>query len=155
AMEIAKTNKPKGKGYNQTMSALLIEYELDDMHHVTRVDLLKIMEHLPVVERWHGKQPQRESLNHPTTVWRRLERPEDWEAVQISLGLKQPALPDAEGHNTLKSLDQKHLSAAELADDGALAAKQHEIEDLKSSLAAARTDSIIRSAEAARRLPDP
>jgi hypothetical protein len=154
AMRNANTNQPKGKGYNQSMSALLIEYELDDMDQVTRADLLKIMEQLSAVERWHGKQAQRESLNHPTTVWRRFERSEDWEAIQISLGLKQPTAGDTD-KAVLKSLDAKHFTAKELATDDALAAKEHEIEELKSSLAAARIDSITRSVDAARRLPDP
>jgi hypothetical protein len=154
AMRLAETNQPKGKGYSQSMSALLLEYRLDDIEQGARADLLKLMEHLSTVEQWRNKQGQRESLNHLTTVWRQFKNSEDWKALQMSLGLRQPDPPDPEGIAALKKLDKKHLSAKELADkDAALANAHGRIQELESQLESARAQSLDRSIDAAMRLP--
>ena len=90
AMLIAGTNQAKGKGYNTAMSELLTEYHLHDMEGVARNDMLAIMDNLLAVEAWHRRQPHRENLNHPTTVWRQFKKSGDYLAVLIERGEYKP-----------------------------------------------------------------
>jgi hypothetical protein len=159
AMYTAGANQPKGRGYNGAMSALLIVYGLDGIEQVTRADLLMITEHLDLVESWRSRQKQPESLNHPSTVWRQFEKSNDWKDAQVALGLKADEGPKPKAPK-IKANDKKHFSADELANENPLAAKEIEVEDLKTKLAeanarleAARTANIDRSVEAYERLP--
>jgi len=71
AMAIAGTDRPRGKTYNAVMSALLAKHRLNTISETPRRYLLKIMEHLPEVERWRARQKDPDGLNHPTYVWQR------------------------------------------------------------------------------------
>ena len=90
AMAIAGTNQPKGRGYSEAFSALLVEYRLDDIEQVARKDLFDIMEHLSAVERRRDKQRMPELLNHPTTVWRKFKGTGDFTAEQMARGEYKP-----------------------------------------------------------------
>lgn len=90
------SNNTSGKGYNTAMSALLEEYGLDDMDPTARKHALDIMEFLPAVERWRAKQPNRERLNHPTTVWRLFEHSAEYQDERIARGLPLPKRKDSE-----------------------------------------------------------
>jgi hypothetical protein len=137
------------------MSQLLIEYKLDGMEAVTRGDLLSIMEHLDTVESWRSKQKQLESLNHPTTVWRKFKNSNDWKEAQIALGLKPAEPPENVDAAALKKLDTKRFTAKEIAESNVLDAKGHEIAELKAQLDTYRVESLSRSIDAGSRLPDP
>jgi hypothetical protein len=154
AMDVSGAAKPKGKGYNGAMSRLLIEYQLNDMEQVTRGDLLSTMEHLSLVESWRDKQKQRESLNHPTTVWRKFKNSNDWKEAQIALGLKPAEPPENEDAAAPKKLDKKHFAADELA-EGDLAEAHERIREQEAELQAYRTENLNRSIDAGARLPDP
>jgi hypothetical protein len=156
AMVLAKTNQPKGKGYNGNMSALLIEYKLNDIEQVTRADLLNIMERLDLVESWRDRQRQPESLNHPSVVWRQFKSSKDWKEAQVALGLEE----DTPRAPKVKTKTDSGLSTDELANENPLAAKEIEVNDLRAKLdkanaklKAARTEGIDRSVEAYERLP--
>src|ERR1700730_4411959 len=69
AMSIAKTNTPRGGGYNTVMSSLLAGYRLHDMSETARAHILKIMTNLADVEEWRAKQKNPGDLNHPSRVW--------------------------------------------------------------------------------------
>jgi hypothetical protein len=155
ALDISGAAKPKGKGYNGAMSRILIEYKLADMKQVTRADLLSIMEYLEIVEAWRDQQKQRESLNHPTVVWRKFKSSKEWKEAQIALGLKPAEPPDNDDAAELKKLDKTHFTADEIADSDALDAKEHEIDELKAQLEAHRVESLNRAIDAGSRLPDP
>jgi hypothetical protein len=86
AMAISGANAPKGRGYNESFSALLQAYRLDDIEQVARKDIFAVMTYLTAVNRWRDKQRMPERLNHPTTIWRAFKGSDDYKAEQIARG---------------------------------------------------------------------
>jgi hypothetical protein len=78
AMRTAKTNRPKGRRYNQAFGAVLKRERLgaDRLDSATRNQLLRIQENLAAIEEWREKlEPtHRLKLNHPSAIWRRWQR---------------------------------------------------------------------------------
>jgi hypothetical protein len=104
AMRIAQTNAPIGRGYNEAMSALLIEYKLDDMGETARAHLLKIMNNLADIEEWRAKQDNPGDLNHPSRIWPKYQR-----------SLKQTDEPAAT-RNTVKKTETELAKALQELD---------------------------------------
>jgi hypothetical protein len=130
AIHTSRSNGPSGRGYNTAMSGLLVAYHLDDMEKVTRADMLHIMEELVSVEHWHAKQPGRERLNHPTTVWRLYKSSGEHKAVEIEEG-------------TYKSPKERAKIGPTAAEEAAhlrdlLQQAEARIEELEQELSAAR-----------------
>src|SRR5262245_11210805 len=72
-MQMARTNRPKGKGYVLAFAEWLKRYRVDDMDKSDRAKLLQLMEERTAVEEWRDTLPdyERRSLNHPIVVWRK------------------------------------------------------------------------------------
>ena len=78
AMREARTNVPKGRGYNDAYSRWMKRYEagrLSTIDQAARFRLAKIIEHRSEVLAWRETltSNQRREWSHPSTVWRRFE----------------------------------------------------------------------------------
>jgi hypothetical protein len=79
-----KINEPKGQAYKEAMGAYLAENgwqqptkeDPNGIDNTARVNLQKIVDRLPEVERWRGTLPLGNQLkqNHPNTVWRAFSK---------------------------------------------------------------------------------
>ncbi|MGJ5135693.1 hypothetical protein [Bradyrhizobium oligotrophicum] len=74
----ARTNVPKGRGYNEAFSRWMKRYEagkLTTIDQAARYRLGKIMENRQAVVAWRQTltSNQLREWSHPTTVWRRFE----------------------------------------------------------------------------------
>jgi hypothetical protein len=73
AMAEARSNRPKGKGYNRAFSFWLFKHGFNDIDQGDRKRLFDILEHRGAIETWRATlMPiQRRRINHPSTVWRK------------------------------------------------------------------------------------
>src|SRR5262245_21963507 len=77
AMARARTNKPRGRRYNDEFSGWLQTHGFD-LDESDRAKLLFLVERLPQVEEYLATltQAKRASLNHPSAVWRAFRCPD-------------------------------------------------------------------------------
>jgi hypothetical protein len=73
AMAQAKTDQPKGRGYNWAFSFWLFKHGFNDIDQGDRKRLFDILEHRAEIEQWRATLTLTERLriNHPSTVWRK------------------------------------------------------------------------------------
>jgi hypothetical protein len=76
AMKSAGTNRPRGRGYNETFSQWLVRHKLGEIDKPVRANLLLIAEHRSEVEEYRESLPlaERLRLNHPTVMVRHWQK---------------------------------------------------------------------------------
>jgi hypothetical protein len=102
AMAAAKTNQPKGAGYNQQMGDWLAEFELTEFDASDRARLLKFMDNRGAIEMWLEDNPKLRLLQ-PTTIvrkWLAATQPKTPKAATAA----KLALPSATKPQTLEQL---------------------------------------------------
>jgi hypothetical protein len=87
AMAEAKTNKPKGSGYNRQMGDWLYEFELTDVDPSDRARLLNYLEHRDEIEAYFTGIELDFKAYHPATLFKK------WKAATQP---KKPRQPKAE-----------------------------------------------------------
>jgi len=119
--------RPDGGGYNRAMAQLLEEYGLDDMAKSSRADAIKCSENLGAVEEWLLQQPNRDALNHPTTVWRGYQKSAKQQDEKDAAKAESKSARDKKEHAALRDELERALDEIEQL-------KAH-IEDLHAEIA--------------------
>ena len=129
AMHRAGTNRPRGHWYNKKIREWLKQTGLDVILHdrPLRSRLLWLMANLERVQAWRQTLPDNEltALNHPNTVWRKLNK------KKTARNLEEP--PGKPPTNALlkRNAEAKEAEITELKTD--LERRKQEITELKSS----------------------
>jgi hypothetical protein len=141
AMREARTNVPKGRGYNEAYSPWMKRNEagkLATIDQAVRFRLGKIIEHRSEVLAWRQTltSNQRREWSHPTTVWRRFE------AANVVRtdddGEKKPSQVAQLKESLAKALDDNARLTEQLKRDGSLF-------DLKRDSAEAIAEVLVRN----------
>ncbi|MGJ4899442.1 hypothetical protein ACQR2B_31020 [Bradyrhizobium oligotrophicum] len=137
----ARTNVPKGRGYNDAFSRWMKRYEagkLTTIDQAVRYRLGKIMEKRQAVVAWRQTltSNQLREWSHPTTVWRRFEAAHN---IPDGDAPKRPSHVAQLKESLAKALDDnQRLEERMKRADGSLF-------DLKRDTAQAIADTIVRN----------